>query len=157
MSHWQCATYLNVINMKKITEEINFHDSIACISVISGSNEVISRSAFVVSDNFSLRRFWVIEILIADWRGHKLVLSYWLLKIFYVKSCLSFLFGWFLKQSIITIIILIFFVRWTWGIFFIEKTSSAAEDFLSNKWIFEWCQIGSDSFKWRKEKRFYPN
>ena len=46
---YQCATYLNVINMKKITEEINFHDNIACISVISGSNEVISRFAFVVS------------------------------------------------------------------------------------------------------------
>ena len=38
--------YLSVINMKKITEEMNFQDSIACINDISGSNEVRLRSSF---------------------------------------------------------------------------------------------------------------
>ena len=54
--------YLNVMNIKKITEDMNFHDSIACINVISGSNEVISRSAFegsfFSSVDFSSKASW---------------------------------------------------------------------------------------------------
>lgn len=54
--------YLNVMNIKKITEDMNFHDSIACINVISGSNEVISRSAFEASFfssvDFSSKASW---------------------------------------------------------------------------------------------------
>ena len=44
--HDRKMIYLSVMNMKKITEEINFQDSIACINDISGSNEVRSRSSF---------------------------------------------------------------------------------------------------------------
>ena len=44
--HDRKMIYLRVMNMKKITEEMNFQDSIACINDISGSNEVRSRSSF---------------------------------------------------------------------------------------------------------------
>ena len=44
--HDRKMIYLSVMNMKKITEEMNFQDSIACINDISGSNEVRSRSSF---------------------------------------------------------------------------------------------------------------
>ena len=65
----------------------------------TGNNEFISTVELLFNcsetdkwpsfKNFSLTRFLAIEILMADWREYKLDLSYWLLKIFCVKSWLS--------------------------------------------------------------------